>query len=62
MLILFVIWDFVVLVYESLVVNSLFANMTWENPFLFYCEIKVIIIIIIIIIISIIIMIIKKAL
>ena len=32
-------------------VNSLFVNMTLENPIPFYCEIKVIIIIIIIIII-----------
>ena len=31
-------------------VNSLFVNMTWENPISFYCEIKVVIIIIIIII------------
>ena len=29
-------------------VNSLFVSMTWENPILLYCEIKVIIIIIII--------------
>ena len=29
-------------------VNSLYVNMTWENPISFYCEIKVIIIIMII--------------
>ena len=34
--------------YQSLGVNSLFVNMTWEfNPISFYCEIKVILIIII---------------
>ena len=28
-------------------VNSPFVNMTWENPILFYCEIKLIIVIIV---------------
>ena len=53
MLILYIYLRFrLTLFYESLGVNSLFVNMTWENPISFYCEIKVRIIITIIIKIS----------